>query len=517
MAISFKEYVNIVSGVAAGAGVRLRDLILRVFSGNERTPTQSVLEFVDATSVGIYYGTSSQEYKIAVFYFGWISKSITKARKISFAAHFPSGSVPKIFGRAGSSNMDIWTQVTGGAFNLEIGGVTVLIDNLDFNDAPGDLDEIAEIIEDAIHSAAPIDEETEEPDPQFANSTVNYNPVTKSMDFVGGVFGYATISAPAPDSGTDIRDLMGWGSQGVFSYGSDSDMTPVDSVIRSEQISNNFGSFCFEPNIDTEDADYRELEAVAAWTDEQNVRYQFCVPVPKTEAAAIYELLSGYSGVACTISEASDTQFPEIVPGIQLAATDYSRRNSTSNYMFQQFALTPTVEDTDESRALNAQRMNYYGVTQQAGQNLEFYQRGVLMGLSTAPVDMNVFANEQWLKDASGAGIMSMLLSLPKVSANDTGRAQVMAAIQERAITPALFNGTISVGKPLNIDQKAFITQQTGDDLAWHQVQNIGYWFDAVLSSYVTTDSRTEWKVDYVLIYSKDDCVRKVDGSHQLI
>ena len=61
------------------------------------------------------------------------------------------------------------------------------------------------------------------------------------------------------------------------------------------------------------------------------------------------------------------------------------------------------------------------------------------------------------------------------------------------------------------------IGQLTGDENAWQQVARIGYWLDCVLQSYVTTDSRTEWKAVYTLIYSKDDAIRKVEGSHVLI
>ena len=96
------------------------------------------------------------------------------------------------------------------------------------------------------------------------------------------------------------------------------------------------------------------------------------------------------------------------------------------------------------------------------------------MGGSTAPVDMNTFANEMWLKDAAGTAIMSLLLSLAKVSANDTGRAQLLTTIQS-VIDQALFNGTISVGKELNTNQKLYIAQITGDDKAWHQIQTLGY------------------------------------------
>ena len=57
----------------------------------------------------------------------------------------------------------------------------------------------------------------------------------------------------------------------------------------------------------------------------------------------------------------------------------------------------------------------------------------------------------------------------------------------------------------------------TDDELAWHQVQNIGYWVYCEMQQTVTTDGRTEYKAVYTLIYSKDDVVRKVEGTHVLI
>jgi hypothetical protein len=147
---------------------------------------------------------------------------------------------------------------------------------------------------------------------------------------------------------------------------------------------------------------------------------------------------------------------------------------------------------------------------------LDFYQRGVMMGLATDPVDMNTYANEMWFKDAVGAAIMSLFLSAARVSANATGRGQLLAIIQS-VIEQATYNGTISVGKPLNTTQKLYITNLTGDENAWQQVYNIGYWVDVNLESFVTTDGRTEWKAVYTLIYAKDDAIRKVEGSHVLI
>ena len=121
-----------------------------------------------------------------------------------------------------------------------------------------------------------------------------------------------------------------------------------------------------------------------------------------------------------------------------------------------------------------------------------------------------------WFKDAAGAKIMELLLSLARVSANATGRSQLIAVLQS-VIETATFNGTISIGKPLNTTQKLYIGNLTGDANAWQQVYRLGYWIDCTLQSYVTTDGRTEWKAVYTLIYSKDDAIRKVEGSHVLI
>ncbi len=199
-----------------------------------------------------------------------------------------------------------------------------------------------------------------------------------------------------------------------------------------------------------------------------------------------------------------------------LAATDYRHRNATQNYMFQQATLTPSVTTTRESDRLDALRVNYYGRTQTAGQTRDFYQRGVLMGGASAPTDMNVYANEQWLKDAAGSAIMELLLSVAKISANEQGRAQLIATLQN-IINQALSNGTISVGKNLNNAQQLYITNMTGDVNAWRQVQTSGYWLDCVIEPVVTEDSRAEYKAVYTLIYSKDDAIRKVEGAHILI
>lgn len=288
--------------------------------------------------------------------------------------------------------------------------------------------------------------------------------------------------------------------------------TITNVLTASTEANNNFGSFCFTTACALTQA---EVVEAATWNNAQNVMFQFCVAVPAGDAAAFSTALMGLAGVSLTLDAIAD-EYHEMMPMTILAATNYTKRNSVQNFMFQQFSATPTVTTTALSTTYDNARVNYYGRTQTAGQTIDFYQRGVLMGGATAPTDMNTYANEQWLKDAAGSAIMSLLLSMPKVSANAGGRAQLLTAIQS-VIDQALYNGTISVGKTLNTTQKVYIGSITGDELAWHQIQSIGYWIDCILESYVTTDSRTEWKATYSLMYAKDDVIRAVEGTHTLI
>jgi len=500
MAISIRKYVDITSGVGAGATVRRRDLIGRIISTNPLIPTNSLVEFTDLESVLAYFGSASEEYKRAAFYFSWISKNITRAKKLGFIRWADAATAAQIFGNTTTKALGTFAVITNGAFGISIGGAARSISGVDLSGAAS-LAAVAALIQAAIRAQSGA---------QFTSAVVTYDATRKSFNFTSGATGAAVITVSAPSTGTNLLTPLGWNALStIVSDGADV-QTVTDVLNVSTEANNNFGSFLFQPTLDL-----AEITEAATWNAAQNVLYQYMVPVVKASAEAYFDALSGFQGVAVTVSETAN-EYPEMVPMTVLAATDFTKRNSVQNYMFQVFNLTPSVTTTADSDTLDPLRANYYGRTQTAGQNLDFYQRGVLMGGITAPVDINVYANEQWLKDACGASIMELLLSLSRVSANAKGRAQLLAQIQS-IIDQAVFNGTISLGKPLTQTQKAFITEITGDPDAWRQVNGIGYWIDCVMQSYTTTDGRTEYKAVYTLVYSKDDAIRKVDGTHILI
>lgn len=497
MTISASRYVLITSAVAAGAGVAARELIGRIFSDNPLTPAGAILEFTSAADVGSYYGTTSDEYKRAVFYFGWVSKIATRAKKISFGRWASAAAPARIYGARFAGTLAGLNAITTGTLNITVGGQTANVTAIDLSGA-GSLTAVAAALQTAIRAAAGS---------QFTTALVAWDAVNQRFNFTASTNGAAAISM----TGSALSDLLGWtpANLAIYSPGVDVQTIP-DALTASAEISTNFGSFAFTATLTTD-----QLVAAAQWNDALNIEYMFCARVPAADAAVISAAIIGLSGSGMTLANDA-AEFPELVPMIILAATDYTRRNSVQNYMFQQFALTPTVSSNANADIYDDLRVNYYGLTQTAGTPLAFYQRGVLTGGAGDALDMNVYANEIWLKDACRVAMLQLLLALPRLPANANGRAQVLAKLQE-PINAALRNGTISVDKTLTVDQIAFITGVTGQDDAWHQVQATGYWVDVTIEPFVGPGGLTEYRAVYTLIYAKDDAVRKVEGSNLLI
>lgn len=217
-----------------------------------------------------------------------------------------------------------------------------------------------------------------------------------------------------------------------------------------------------------------------------------------------------------TVPLSATTQYPEQCDAAIEAATNYDGTNSVQNYMYQVFPLLrPSVTTDSLANSYDNARVNYIGQTQNAGQLISFYQRGFLQGEASQPLDSGVYANEQWLKAAVTAQIMNLLLASNYVPANNQGESMITGVMQS-VIQQALNNGTISVGKTLTALQRADITSVTGNPLAWQQVQNVGYYLTVTIEVKPATDP-VEYQARYTLIYSKNDVIRFVLGTDDLI
>lgn len=501
MAISMDKYVRIQSGVGGGNAVRRRDLILRIFTESALMSPDSVLEFGGPDAVADYFGRNSPEHNRAKIYFGYVSPNITRPTKLGFARDQSTPSAPVTIGFARPYNLNAIKAVSG--------KVTVTLGATDYTTASevsfasaASFADVATTLQAAINGIAEA--------PQvLKGATVEYDAAGPRFTITGG----ATVGDAmkfAPDGG--VADALGLSGGANDVAGVAEALPPDESVALADDISNNYGTFVFVRQLSID-----EQVSIAMANAAKNVQFEFVLPVTIASYEAASAALMSIASCSLVLVADTNTEFDELIPGAIKAATDYTRRQSVVSYMYRDMpGISAKVFKTEVSNMLDRARVNYYGQTQTAGQLIAFYQRGVMMGTATAPVDQNVHANEQWLKDDAAAGFLELMRTLGRVSANTLGINKVVNTLQD-TVDRALYNGTISVGKPLNTTQKLYISEQSGDETAWIQVQNIGYWVTCTVEEYDTEDGRKEWKAVYTLIYSKDDAIRKVEGTHILI
>jgi hypothetical protein len=510
MPIPISNYCLITSGVGGGNNVSTRSLGALVISGNPLIPTGAVVSFTSAAAVGTYFGTSSEEYLRAVFYFGWISKNISQANQISFwnwNNDAATGSL--IYGAQETFNLSTFTSITTGDFTLTLGGYTDHLTGVNFS-GDASLAAVAATLQAAIRAVSAGGA-------AWTGATVAYNATPTQgglpqFTLTSGTTGTDVVSVTA-GSITDMAGPLGWLTGAILSNGTAA-QTITTNLNNLINLTNNFGSFCFTTALAPVLA---TIEAAANWNNSltPNNQFMFLVSITAANASTWCAGLATIGGCAGVLVSPQAGAYSEMEPMMILAATDYTKRNSVQNYMYQEFNDTASVTTGALQATYDALLLNYYGNTQTAGQLLSFFQRGVMFGIATNPQDMGIYANEIWLKDAIGAAIMTLLLSLAEVPANTTGQAQLTTAVQA-IINQAKFNGTISSGKTLTTTQQLYITQATGSATAWQQVQSIGYWFNVVITPYVV-NGLTQYKAVYTLIYSKNDVIRFVSGTDVLI
>lgn len=500
MPIKSTLYVKITSGVIGASSVKTQELTGRRFTTSPLVPVGQIVTVLPGGATD-YFGAGTDEARFAAQYFSYISPApASQANNLQFAAYTPEARTPTIFGARITSTLAQFKAVTNGSMSIRLGDSEAQLSAIDLAGATSFAD-IATTIQTALRLQAGA---------QYATATVAFNGVTNEFTITGTVAQPGDAVFIPVTGGTDVGAMMGLGSVGAVESPGSAAQTPLEAFVAAEQITDSFGSASFPGVIAIE-----QTLDLAAYVAEQNIKYQLYVTVNRTNYETYSAALIGTPSVGLILNETAG-EWKESLPMAIMAATDYQRRNATINYMFRQSSLSYDVTDTTEAIALNNARINYYGNTAVAGQTILFFQRGFLMGGVTAPLDMNVHANEQWLKAAAAAALLSMQLALNKIPANDDGRGYILVQLID-LINQAKFNGTISVGKTLTTLQKVALSQLTGDSDAWQAVQTNGFWCDVVIVPVVQTSGITEYIAKYTIAYSKNDVVRTIEGSHNLV
>lgn len=499
--ISQSQYVAITSGVGGASAATEKELIARCLSDNQKLGTDTVWEF-DLDGVGAFFGTESTEYKYASKYFGFISKSIRQPRKISFYRSTLSAVAPFIYPTQKVAPLGELKDITDGSFSLSLGGLTYDITELDFSTV-ADYAGVAQAIQ------AKIQAQTEGGE-LWTSATVTFNPADTTISFQAGEAGAAIVVAPtAAATGTDITGLLGWAAnkKPIVSQGKNAE-TITEILAKSVNLSDNFGSFVPLVDLTTD-----QIKAAAEYTKAQNVQFQYVQRVTADNYAEVQAAVVGLDGVALVYDAYEDNSYPHALVAAIWAAADYNAVNGAPGAEFQKDESIPaSVFDDAKYKELVAIAVNFVGRTQKSGQPIVFYQPGYLQG---SIEDQGVYMNEVWLKDKVVTAVFNTQLSLEKWPTGEDGLT-IFDAIVQPIRDLAKTNGVVETGKPLTDTQKVYITQLTGDNKAWQQVQTQGDYIarEIVVSN---SDGKTVYVLEYTYIYAKGDQVRKVEGRHILI
>ena len=506
MTIPFSNFIDIASSVQGASQVPTRNLNGLVITGNPLVPTGEIVTFQSAAGVGQYFGTGSEEYARALFYFGWVSKQGMQPQQLSFWFwNDDAATTDLIYGATPIDTLAEFTGFTAGELKLTMGGVTATITCGSMAEA-GSLAAVATIITTAInaHSAGGT---------PWTSAVCSYNSTTGTFNLVSGEAEADTIAIAAAAS-NDLAGPLGWLLPGTILSNGTAAQTITANLNQLIGVSNNFGSFCYTAALAVTEAN---IVLAASWNNSltPNVQFMFSVNVSVANASAWQALLANLGGTALTLSSPVSGEYPEMAPMMILGASNYNLPAASQNYNFQQFNLTPSVTDQADFNTYTALNINFYGNTQTAGKILSFYQQGVMQGLAAIPNNMTDYANEIWFKDALGAALMNLLLASTEVSANNAGKAAIVANMQP-VINLAITNGTIETGSQLTSTQIAVINSLSGIQTAWVQVQNTGYWLGVTFESYVVGNV-TEYKAVYTLIYKQENAINMIQGEDILI
>jgi hypothetical protein len=497
MPISSNEYIEITSVSGGASAVSARKLQLRLVTTNELVPTGEVLSFVDADTVKDYFGATSDEYLQVVPYFGKVDKSGNSPDSVQFTRWADADTSAQVFGTTIATLTDL-QAVTAGAFNVVYGGSTYNLTGLDLS-GEADLAGVAALLQADIRAL----------DASLVAATVVYDAIRggfnlDTQDTADGSISFVEVTA-------GLLDDLGWNALAIYSDGI-AEQTLTEMMADATSTNNNYGSFATIEQLTLD-----QTVELATWNSTQNVMFQYYPRATLANAVAWSAALIDLAGCGLIgFDDTKTTEYPWIHPAAELAAINWDNAGAVKNFMYTQSSYDSALITSTAGKTTNdALRLNYFGSTQEAGTIIKFFQNGVLMGGLASPLQMGVYAGEQWLKAEAKAQFLSMFLALNIVGADDTGRAQATKYIQD-FMQQGIDNGVISTGKTLNTTQKAYITQITGDNNAWQTVQREGAYYTTSISE-ETVGSVTEYTLEYTFIYAKRDGVNKIEGRHILI
>lgn len=459
MGISANQIVQVIPRIATGTG---NDLVFNglVLDKNSLLPSGKAISFSSSDAVGEYFGTASDEYKVAQIYFGGYNNSQIKPSLLYFYKLNPSGAAPFVRGDSLNSATALVAlkAISAGALTVSITGTEYALTGLDFSGATS-LSDVASTVQTALVSADATD------------ATVTFSSINNAFTITGGSVG-AEESITIPTGTAAVA--MGFDAEtATVSEGADV-QTVVDTMTALTSQFQNFVTFTtIEEPSDT------DALALAQWASAQasaGTMYLYvCWDSSKanldaTSTTVIAEQLKT-ANVGATVVVYPDNKKAAFIMGTA-ASIAWDQRNGTLTFKFKaQDGLAADIDNTQDAVALEAHGVNFMGNYATRNDQFIFLANGEMLGEWSW---IDTYLNSIWLCNALQVQLMAMFKALRRIPYTEEGYAQIRLNCRD-VIDRALTNGVINTGVLLSNAQKGQLIQELGADYSDEIYQN-GYY-----------------------------------------
>ena len=440
MTIPASQLVDITPNVIGG-GLSGLSFVGAMLSKSTSLPTGAAVPFYSQSAVGEYFGTASDEYKLAGNYFVADSNASKKPDVLYFYRYVDEASEAWLRGATPKSLATLQT-VTNGGFSIKINGTTQTVSALDIS---------------ALTSYSAIATNITS---QLSVATCEWDSTFKAFIISTTATGStATIEyATSPSSGTDISALLGL-SSGTLSQGS-----AVKTLTETmEGLINSQSDFwSFMPVFQETSTEALEL---AEWCNSKGVRFMYAMVDTSSDGltpnntACLGRQVADYYGV-CPVYNTK--ALGAMTMGIG-AAINPDQLNGRKTWAYkQQSGLAYTVNEETDASTLLDNGYNFYGNYATASNLFKLYQNGQISGNAKW---LDTYYGQVFIKDGLQNAWLNALMQNNTVPYNESGYGVLRAAAMD-IINTSVSAGFIRQGVSLSESQKATTQAQAGLDIS---------------------------------------------------
>lgn len=444
MTIPASQLVDITPRVIGGglSGMEFNGTFL---TKSNRLPAKTAVPFYTLSDVGAYFGTGSDEYKLAANYFTADSNGTKKPSTLWFYKKVDTAQAAWIRGSA-LNNLDTLKAITSGAFNIKIDGTSISVTGLDLS-AQTSFSGCASAIQTKLAAG-------------LAGTTCAWDSNFKAFIITSPTTGASGSVEFATAATTDIETYMTLGlDAGVKSYGS-----AITSLTDTMEgcVSSNSNFFSFMP-VYQEDTD-GALE-LANWCNNQGVRFLYVLVdnsnggKTPSNAACLGAQVADYYGCCPVYNTKAVGAFAMGIAG----SIDPSRLEGRKTWAYkQQNGLAYTVDTMSDANALLGNGYNFYGDYATASNQFKLFQNGQVSGNAKW---LDTYYGQVFIKDGLQNAWINAMMMANTIPYNEAGYGVLRAAAMD-TINTAVSAGFIRQGVSLSEAQKVQVNTEAGLDIS---------------------------------------------------